>query len=261
VRVRRAFALCMDRQLVIDQLLYGHSQVPVGFFPPDHPLYAADLQPLPYDPAEGMRLLDEVGWRDLDGDPSTPRSAQGIANVLNSTPLAVVYLTTPDRLGKGAAERLAASMAGCGIQVEIQAQAPEEIFAPGPDGPLFGRNFDLAQFSWASGRSSPCFLYTSDQIPDADNGWIGVNVTGFSSGEYDAACQAALQTGEERGEAFLAAQAQVQRLYAELLPSIPLYYEVHLSVSRPDLCYYEVDSSARSDFWNLEWIDYGVGCP
>jgi peptide/nickel transport system substrate-binding protein len=261
VNVRRAFALCMDRQLIIDQLLYGHSQIPAGFFPPGHPFYAADLQPLPYDPAEGMRLLDQAGWRDLDGDPSTPRTAQGVANVLNGTPLAVTYLTTPDRLGRGSAERLAASLNGCGIQVEIQTVGPEQLFAPGPDGPLFGRNFDLAQFSWAAGSGSPCFLYTSEQIPSADNGWLGANVTGFSNEEYDRACQAALQAGSQPDEAGVAAQREVQRLYAEMLPSVPLYYQIHLSASRPDLCGMDADAGARSEFCNLEAIDYGEGCP
>lgn len=261
VRVRRAFTLCMDRQLIIDQLLYGHSQIPAGFFPPGHPFFASDLQPLPYDPAEGMRLLDQVGWRDLDGDPSTPRTALGVANVLSGTPLQVTYLTTPDRLGRGSAERLAASLAGCGIQVEIQTQGPEQLFAPGPGGPLFGRSFDLAQFSWASGRGSPCFLYTSEQIPSAQNGWLGTNVTGFSDPQYDQACQAALQAGTRPDADVLTAQIEVQRLYAELLPSVPLYYQIRLSASRPDLCGMEADSSARSEFWNLEAIDYGENCP
>ncbi len=261
VRVRQAFAYCLDRQLIIDQLLYGHSQIPAGFFPPGHPLYAADLQPLPYNPEEGMRLMDEAGWRDLDGDPATARTALGASNVLDGAPLQVTYLTTPDRMGSGSAERLADSLAGCGIQVEIQAQGLEQLFAPGPGGPLFGRNFDLAQFSWASGRTSPCFLYSSDQIPAADNGWLGANITGFSDEGYDRACQAALQSGPQPDQAGIAAQLQVQRLYAELLPSIPLYYEIHLSISRPDLCNYEVDGSARSDFWNLEAIDYGEDCP
>jgi peptide/nickel transport system substrate-binding protein len=261
VRVRKAFTLCMDRQLIIDQLLYGHSQIPAGFFPPGHPFYAADLQPLPYDPAEGMRLLDQAGWRDLDGDPSTPRTALGVANVLNGAPLQVTYLTTPDRLGRGSAERLASSLAGCGIQVEIQTQRPEQLFAPGPDGPLFGRSFDLAQFSWASGRGSPCFVYTSEQIPSAQNGWLGTNVTGFSDEQYDRACQAALQAGQQPDDEGLAAQIEVQRLYAEMLPSVPLYYEIRLSASRPDLCGMEADASARSEFWNLEAIDYGEECP
>lgn len=261
VRVRRAFAYCLDRQLIIDQLLYGHSQIPAGFFPPGHPLHTAELQPLAYDPAEGMRLLDQAGWRDLDGDPDTARTAQGAASVLDGTPLQVTYLTTPDRMGRGSAERLAGSLAGCGIQVEIQEQGLEQLFAPGPDGPLFGRNFDLAQFSWASGRGSPCFLYSNDQIPAADNGWLGANITGFSDEGYDRACRAALQAGPQPDEDSLAAQAEVQRLYAELLPSVPLYYQIHLSISRPDLCNFIADGSARSDFWNLEAIDYGADCP
>ena len=261
VRVRQAFEYCLDRQQVIDNLLYGRTQIPAGFFPPGHPLYLADMKPLPYDPAEGARLLEQAGWRDLDGDPATPRTSLGIANVLTGTPLAITYLTTPDQLGKRSADILAASLAGCGIGVEVQATPLEQLFAPGPGGSLFGRTFDLAQFSWASGRSSPCFLYASDQIPSAENGWLGVNVTGFTDEQYDTACRAALQADPQKGEAYQTAQAEVQRLYADLTPSIPLFYALHLDVSRPDLCHFEMDTSARSEFWNIEALDYGEGCP
>lgn len=257
LRVRQAFAACIDRQTLIADLLFSQSQIPSGFFPPDHPLYAADLPQIAFDPAHGAQLLDEAGWKDQDGDPHTPRIASGAANVLDGTPLTVTYSTTSDNLRAETASRIAAMLKECGVGVTVQTMDAGTLFAPGPDGLLFGRSFDLTQFSWQSGRESPCFLYTNDQIPTAENGWMGTNITGWSRPDYDAACQAAMNAppGDQ------AANRPVQELFAEQLPVLPLYYTIHLTSSRPDLCELAVDGSARSDFWNLEKIAIGDDCP
>jgi len=135
------------------------------------------------------------------------------------------------------------------------------LYAPGPDGILFGRNFDLAQFAWQSGRESPCFLFTTPQIPAADNGWLGVNITGWSNPAFDAACQSALDADPGSLETYSAANRSVQELFIQELPVLPLYYTVHLTAARPDLCGLQVDSSARSEFWNLESLATGGDCP
>ena len=260
VRVRQAFAYCMDRQGVVDKLLYGLSQVPAGYFPPDHPLYDASLQPLPYDPGEGSRLLQEAGWVDSDNDPSTPRVAFNVATVLSGTPLSVNFITADSRLHEMTADLLTQSMAACGIQVNVQYLDAGQMYAAGPDGPLFGRNFDLAEFSWQSGSQSPCFLYTSGQIPSASNDWLGVNVTGFSDPAYDAACAAALQPDPHQVEAYQQANAAVQQLFAQDLPVVPLYFPIKLAVTRPDLCGFSLDASSPSELWNIESFDVGEGC-
>ena len=260
VRMRQAFSHCLDRQTIVDRLLYGYSQVPAGFFPPGHPYFFDDLAAIPYDPQEGMRLLDQIGWRDHDGDPSTPRLSANVTNVLNATPLIVDYATTDSYLRRMSADILIKSLAGCGIQANLRSLPVGELYAPGPDGLVFGRNFDLAQFAWQSGRSSPCFLYTSNQIPAENNSWLGVNVTGFSNPAYDATCAAALSSSPLQPEENLQAERSAQEAFIQNLPAIPLYFPVKLAVSRPDLCGLEMDVSARSEFWNLEALDYGEGC-
>jgi len=258
VRVRRAFAACLDREGLIRAFLYSRSAVPTGLFPPNHPLYAASLSPAAYDVAAGSALLDQVGWRDYDNDPATPRQAYGVAGVPDGTPLNVTYLTASALLPNAAAEYLAASLAQCGIGVTITALTPGQMYTAGPDGPLFGRKFDLAQFSWASGAETPCYLYQTDQIPTAQNGWVGANLAGYSSPAYDAACQAArLSAGTD---AAAAANLEVQRLLSEDLPVVPLYYRIKLTAARRDLCNYTFDVSARSELWNLEAWDVGPLC-
>ncbi|MEN4041300.1 MAG: ABC transporter substrate-binding protein [Anaerolineaceae bacterium] len=260
-RVRQAFAYCADRQGIVDEILFGRSSVPGGFFTPGHPGFLAELAPLPFDIVAGQRLLDEAGWRDLDGDPATPRLASGVANVSDGTALSVSYATTQAPLRVAVAQRLAASLAQCGIQVTVQYHTPAELFAPGPGGVLFGRSFDLAQYAWEASEGLPCFLFQSAQIPYAGNNWLGVNISGYRNPAYDTACQAALISHPAAAEAARQAQENVQRLFAQEMPSIPLFFRLRMAVSRPDLCGLQMDGYARSAMWRIEQFDFGEGCP
>lgn len=206
-----------------------------------------------------MKLLDEVGWKDADSNPSTPRTAQGVANVPDGTPLAVNYVTTEASLRQQVAGRAADSLRRCGIQVNLQYMNPGDLFAPGPGGPVFGRQFDLVQFSWEASPRINCQIYTSAQTPGAGNQWIGANVSDYSSTQFESACAAASMARPDDAS-YAAAVAPVQQLFAQDLPVIPLYAQLKIALSRPDLCGLEMDVTARSILWNLESIRYGEGC-
>jgi peptide/nickel transport system substrate-binding protein len=259
VRVRQAFAYCMDRQSIVDEMLFGQSSIPAGFYPSSHPLYSADLTPIPFDLPLGRQLLDEAGWKDWDGDPATPLQAVQIPNVPDGTYLSLKYYTSEAPLRVEVAKKIAASLAECGIQVEVVYQEPGTLFAPGPDGVLFGRNFDLAEFSWKSGAPPFCEYYTTDQIPTIENSWVTVNLTGYSSQAYDAACQSAVSTRPDQPE-YYQRNLKVQQIFNEDVPAIPLYFRLKIAISRPDFCHFNMDVTARSDLWNLEELDYGEGC-
>ena len=66
-----------------------------------------------------MKLLDEVGWKDLDDDPATPRTAQGVPNIPDGTPFSVSYITTDSAQHTKPAEVFKASLADCGIEITI----------------------------------------------------------------------------------------------------------------------------------------------
>ncbi len=259
VRTRKALAACVDRQKIVSDLFYDRSQVPLGTLPPDHPLYQADLPAYPYDPAEGSRLLDEVGWKDSDGDPATPRVAVGVVGVPDGTPLQLTYSASQADLRTEVAEIVVNSLTECGVGVERDLLNPGDMYAPGPDGVLFGRKFDLAAFTWQAGSQPGCALFTTRQIPSAANAWIGTNVTGYSDAAFDAACTAALWGRPDQAD-YAGRVAAVEQLFAENLPVLPLYYQLQITISRPDLCGLETDSTARSFLWNLEALDYGEGC-
>lgn len=259
VRTRQAFADCLDRQGVVDKLLNGFSPVADSYLPAGHPLFDDKVTRYTFNPTEGSRLLDEVGWQDNDNDPSTPRQAKGIAGIPDGTPLEVNYWTTQATLRQQVAELLTQSLAQCGIRATPNYSTPSELFAEGPDGPVFGRKFDLVQFSWESSKQPQCFLFTSQRIPSEDNHWLDANITGYSNPALDAACAAGLRALPGQPE-YASSQARAQEIFTTDLPVIPLYFQVKIAAARPDLCGFNLDPSARSDLPGLEAIDYGKDC-
>ncbi len=257
-RMRTAIAYCSDRFTIANRYFVNRSAVPASFLPPSHPAYNNGLTTIPYDVDSGVALLEQMGWVDHDGDPNTPRISAGVLNVPDGTPLVLDYITSQSELRQMVSTDLAQSLMACGIELVVQNLNPTELYAPGPEGVLFGRNFDLAQFTWQSGRTNPCFLYSSTQIPNAQNLWVGTNVTGYQNEAYDLACQQAQQAAFDDPEA----NTEVQRIFNEELPVLPLYYHLKIAASRPDFCGFEaLNISGRSILYGVEGFDYGDNCP
>jgi peptide/nickel transport system substrate-binding protein len=260
VRVRQALALCLDRQQVVASVLGGLSAVPDSYLPPEDPLYISRLTTYAFDVTAGAQLLELAGWKDVDNDPSTARQAWGVPGVPSGTPFEVTYITTNAVQRQQAATILAASLAQCGIKVDVQYLDADTLYAPGPEGVLFGRNFDLAEFAMGTtGIESSCAWYTSSEIPEAANKWVGTNVSGFSDSNFDATCLASEQTIPDDPN-HAAAYAQSQTIFANKLPVIPLYWRVKTAAARADLCNFSLDPSASSSLWNIETFDRGAGC-
>ncbi len=258
-RTRQAIALCLDRQKVVDTVLYGQSSVPLSFVPADHPLYNAEVPSYKFDPAGGIQLLEQVGWQDLDGNPATPRQAVSVKNVTAGTPLTLYYYSTPALQRRQAADILSQSLAQCGIGVTLQYYDQNDLYAPGPLGLLFGRRFDLIEYAMATDSlEPPCDWFTSSEIPNATNHWVGTNVTGYQNADYDAACHAARLAlpGENN---YSDAYHQAQAIFATDLPAIPLYYRLKVAASGADVCHFDLDPTANP-LWNVEAFDKGQGC-
>jgi len=261
LRMRQAFAYCTDRKTIADRYFVNRSAVPTSFFPPTHPLFDSNLTSLTYDTEKGNALLEEMGWQDQDQNPSTPRVASCLLNVVDGTPLSLNYFTTQSDLRVLVSMDIKNSLATCGIEVNVYNIFPSELYAAGPEGILFGRKFDLAQFTWQAGRDNPCYLYSNAQIPGNENLWVGTNVTGYQNDEYDQACRIAQQKQPLESTVFNEMNIKTQELFNEDLPVLPLYYQIKIAASRPDLCGLDIlDVSSRSILRALESYNYGVDC-
>jgi peptide/nickel transport system substrate-binding protein len=256
-RTRQAVALCLDRQRVVDTVLHGLVSVPDSYVPNEHPLYTPLLDLYAFDVTEGTALLDHIGWEDFDNDSATPRTAHNVTDVPSGTELILNYVTTTTIQRRQSSEILVNSLARCGIGVDIEYLAPDEFYAPAPDGILLGRNFDLAQFTMGSENVTPrCDWFMTEAIPNADNDWFGANLSGYSNTDFDEVCQQA--THSLPGEtAYTHSYQQSFAIYTAELPSIPLYPYLRAAASRPDMCGFDLDPTAQSPLWNIEAFDYG----
>ena len=252
VRVRQAIALCIDRQAVANQAIGPQGRVAHSTIPPEHPLHTGEaLATWAYDPAAGGALLAEAGWYDEDGD--GVREAHTIPGIADGTPFQVNYHTASDPLRGQVAQIIQAYLAGCGIQVDVETTPPETLFAPGPEGVLFGRRFDLAQFAWRAQPDPLCDLFLSSQIPDAGD-WDRPNLAGFIDDEYDTACLSALDS-PPGSDGYTAGQVETQRILTERLPVLPLFQRLKVTLARDLVIGLTPDPTQDSELWNIEQLD------
>jgi len=264
VLTRQGILMCMDRQAVVDTVFFGQSAVLDTYLPPQHPLFNANVTAYPFDVEAGSAVLTEAGWLDDDGDPLTPRTYAGTnPQIPAGTLLSFNYITTNSTLRMSATQILAQTMSECGIEAKLEYFPAGEYFADGPDGPLFGRRFDIGQFAWLTGVAPPCELWKTDQIPGEPEagfaGWGGSNASGWSNADYDAVCNAALSSLPGQ-PSYDENHLRAQEIFAENLPVAPLYLRTKLAATRIDMCNFIMDPTNNSEMWNIEAFDYGESC-
>ena len=261
--VRQAVAMCVDRQKIVDSLLLGQSEVLNTYWPAAHPLYNPESPQYTFDPKAAQELLQSAGWLDPDGDATTPRVARGVAGVEDGASFEFDYLVSGDAERQAAAEIVKDSLAECGIRVNVKIEEPAVYLAAGPDGPVFGRRFDMAQLALPMLLEPPCAFFSSAEIPGPfpafAKGWGGFNASGYGNPQFDQACERARFSLPGQPE-FAQAQAGVQQIFAEDLPALPLYTRFRIFVSRPQVCPLDSEGAFANAFWNLETFQVGPEC-
>ncbi|MFL7792170.1 MAG: ABC transporter substrate-binding protein [Anaerolineae bacterium] len=252
VRVRQGITQCIDRQTIAEQVGGSFGRVLNSYVPPEHPLYAGgSLTSWAYDPAAGQAFLASAGWYDENGD--GVREAHGIPSIVDGTAFQVIYRTTDDPLRVQTAHLVQTYLGSCGIQITLEVATPDTLFAPGPEGLLFGRRFDLAQFSWRATPASLCDLFLSGQMPDTDR-WNRPNVSGFLDDEYDTACLSALEA-RPGSEQYAVGQVEAQRIFSERLPVLPLFQRSRVTLARETVIGLAPNPTQVSELWNIEQLD------
>lgn len=240
-RVRRAIAHGLNRQALVDTLFAGHVPVLESWILPEQ----ADAAPpdrltrYPYNPDEARRLLDEVGIVDSDGD--------GIRERANE-PVTIELLTTEGApLRDAIAERFTTDMAAIGIQANVRELPVQDLYSR--EGPLFRREFQVAQFAWiASPDPGGLALWSCTAVPSGNNGWTGNNFPGWCFREADRMIRTANTTLDpaERQEAYV----RQQELFTQEVPVIPLFQRLVVTMSNPNLTGLQPDPVAPIT-WNV----------
>jgi peptide/nickel transport system substrate-binding protein len=211
-RVRKAIGHAIDREAIQALLLRETATLADTILAPSVSGAAPEVRAPAYDPPEARRLLEEAGFPDPDGDGPEPR-------------LSLVYKTSTDKLRLRIAEILRRNLGDVGIRVQIQSYEFGTLFNDIKTG-----NFQLYSLTWV-GLAEPDGLYNifhSSAIPPQ-----GANRVFYSNPLVDRLLeQGRVELDEGRRRALY---AQVDRILAEDLPLLPLWYTNNVAAMRSDV--------------------------
>lgn len=170
IRTREAITLGVNRDRINNELITG------TVFELDSPLQVGwmncPVEPFVYDPDAAMALLEEVGWRDEDGD--GVREAHGVESVEDGTRLSLTMngytgFDTLDLIELAVQEDLA----NIGMEVQIENQEFAVIFGTWDDGsPRMLGDYDILIYDaglFAEPGADIANRYGPDKVPSADN--------------------------------------------------------------------------------------------
>jgi peptide/nickel transport system substrate-binding protein len=250
--LRSIASQCVDREQIASSRLDA-GEVVDDFYYPGDPRIDDQENVDSYQPVEAGITLRDLGWVDEDGDPLTPRISDGVNGLIDGTPLQVTLLAAGEGDIPFTVEMISEGLTSCGFKVDIEMLPAAEMLEFGPDGPVFGRNFDLAYFSWAVGHYQLCRLFTTSEIPglypEHPKGWGGVNAPGYSNPDFDDYCRDAHTNLPDSG-VNLEAHTQMGTIFKEEKPVLPLFFRVDLLISDPDL--EGLSDGNYLPFWNIE---------
>lgn len=139
VRMRRAITHAIDKQELIDGVLLGLGKAATGPYKPDTWVYNANVKTYPFDPSAAKKLLEEIGWRDGDGDGVREKGGQKLTFT--------IVTNQGNDLRAKSAEIIQRRLKEIGMDVRIRvvewATFLKEFIFPG--------NFDVTILGWTGG--------------------------------------------------------------------------------------------------------------
>ena len=244
VRTRRALLLALDRQAIVDSIVYGLADVAHSTVPPISWAHNPDNEPrYSYDPEAARALLDEAGWRDEDGDGI--REAHGVVGVENGTRFTFEIHTNA---GNNERESNMVVMQQYWKEIGIDARpVPIEwnaLLAELTE--TYEYEMIVVGFSWGTDPDQKTMWHTASYGG-------GFNMNRYSNPELDEIIDAALQTvdQEERKEHYF----EMQRILAEDVPAPILYFRQGTGCWNTRL--HEFEWNDIDEKWNAEkwWVD------
>jgi peptide/nickel transport system substrate-binding protein len=238
VRVRRALAMAIDRERLVETLWRGLGVPTETMLPPWHWARHHGLAPIPHDPAGARELLDRAGHPDPDGDGPLPR-------------FTLVYKSTTDETYMLQAQIIQAMAAAAGIGIDIRTYEFATFYAD-----IKAGSFQLFSLTWFGVLDPDLYsqIFHSARIPPH-----GANRGRYVNAEVDRLIEAGarLFDREERLPHYL----KIQELLAEELPYISLFNKFNAAVMAAPLAGYQNYPSGELHSIKDMWWDRTIVVP
>ncbi|HXV79118.1 MAG TPA: ABC transporter substrate-binding protein [Candidatus Binatia bacterium] len=211
-KVRQALALAIDRRSIVRHLLKDLGAPATGLLSPLNWAYEDAVHKWPYNPEHAKQLLDGAGFLDPDGD--GPRSRFKLS-----------FKSTNLDLRRRIAEALKEQLQHVGVELEIRTYEWGTFF-----GDIKKGNFHLYSLAWVGIQDPDIYyqIFHSASVPPN-----GDNRGHYSNTLVDQLLEKgrkAMDTAERKR-----IYGEVQRILAEDLPYIPLWWWKNVVVKTPSL--------------------------
>ncbi len=224
VKVRQAIQYAIDKQTIIDKLLYGKAQ-PGTTEIPDGWAHNPNVKSTEYNPKRAMQLLDQAGWKP---------GSDGIRKKGGTRLRLKITTTTGNKLREMVEQVLVAQMKAVGIEFYIENVPSSVLFGSwSNDADRKKGRYDILMYTTGPGidpHQQYEGYFHSKNIPTVANGGSGYNYTRHRDSELDKWLDLAgkAPSMEKRAEAYRKAQERV----AQIVPHIYLYRRVNVHVFR-----------------------------
>ena len=170
--VRRALTQALDREQMLEMWFYGKGSVIAGPFTPYTPYSDPTLKPLPFDPEQAGRLLDEAGYHDSDND--------GVREQPDGTPLRFKLLfpieqTASATWRQNLVQDYQKYLAKIGVEIEKEPRVFDRFLQARAE-----HDFDIALMQWTFDNN-----YDITDLFDSAESEKGDNYVGYSNPEID----------------------------------------------------------------------------
>jgi len=242
VRVRRALLYGIDRKTVTSRLFEGKQPVADTWVNPLNPMYSPDVATYPYDLAKAKALLAEAGWK--PGSDGICRNAKGERLSLELT------TTAGNQLRELVEQVLQNQWKAACVDITIKNEPPRTMFGETVKKRAYT---GLIMYGWTSAvTETPKRTLHSSQIPTAANNWAGANYIAFDNKRMDTLIdQAETELDSAKGKVLW---AEMQKIYADELPVLPLFFRAEPHVIPKWLAGYT--PTGHGDFsalWSENW--------
>lgn len=159
-RLRRALAMCIDLQSIINNLYRGTARAMNGPFTPDQWAYNPEVPVIEYNPQEALRILRSLGWLDTDRDGILDKHRQ---------PLKIeIAIIGGSAASNPFAQLFQAELKKIGVQLDI-AQLDFSAFTQR----VFAGNYESCYLSWnLDADPDPYALFHSSQVPPRGQNFV-----------------------------------------------------------------------------------------
>lgn len=219
-KVRQALQLGINKQELVDKVLFGKTTVATGEYPKGSP-WAADVAPSKYDPERAKQLLEEAGWKP---------GADGIREKAGKKLTLTVRGVTGNKLRDDVAALIQAGWKKIGVDMQTNNVAASALVGSWETNGVVQRGtFDIAFYGTSPSVDARAFWdrFHSDNIPrDAPGKTGGSNNMRWRNAEVDKLseqAEATLDVAKRKAD-----YAKVQQIVAEEVPIIYLYARANL---------------------------------